>query len=66
MIMCPHLGPKIIKELDGLSKCNLVEKSKNELFFYSEKLVDFHLLDSLLVKKIGLPRWEIDTLISEK
>lgn len=64
--MCPHLGPKIVAELDALSKCQLIEKNKKELFFYSERIVDYDLLDSLLIQKIGLPKWEIDTLISEK
>lgn len=66
MMMCPHLGPKIVAELDALSKCQLIEKNKKELFFYSERIVDYDLLDSLLIEKIGLPKWEIDTLISEK
>ena len=66
MMMCPHLGPKIVAELDALSKCQLVEKNKKELFFYSDRKVDYSLLDSLLIQKIGLPQWEIDTLISEQ
>lgn len=66
MMMCPHLGPKIVAELDALSECKLVEKNKKELFFHSRRMVDYTVLDSLLIQKIGLPKWEIDTLISEK
>lgn len=63
MLMCPHLGPKIYEELNVLSKCEIIENSKRELIFHSDKVFNYQLLDSLLIKKIGLPVWEVDTLI---
>ena len=63
MLMCPHLGPKIKAELNALSKCDIIEKNKNELIFFSDTKANRKLIDSLLVKKIYLPEWEIDTVI---
>lgn len=63
MLMCPHLGPKIKAELNALSKCEVIEKNKNELIFYSDTKASRELIDSLLIKKIYLPAWEIDTVI---
>lgn len=63
MLMCPHLGPKIYEELNNLSECEIIENSKRELIFHSDIVFTHQVLDSLLIKKIGLPRWEVDTLI---
>ena len=70
VVMCPYLGPKMIKTFDDMGANNIVKSDSLETLSFD---LDTFYMDTFIkdvfINKIGLPKWsiyEIKILENEK
>jgi len=70
VVMCPYLGPKMIKTFDDMGAKNIIKSDSLEtLSFELDSLYTDLFITDIFINKIGLPKWsiyEITILENEK
>ena len=67
LFSCPHLGPKMITELDKINSCNVIKDEKNQIIIF--KLDSLYLekdIENIFLQFIGIPEWSIDYIKLEE
>jgi hypothetical protein len=60
VVMCPYLGPKMIKHFNGMGAKNIVKNDSLEtLTFDLDSLYPNTFIEDIFIDVIGIPKWSI-------
>ena len=60
VVMCPYLGPKMIKAFDAMGAKNIIKSDSLEtLSFELDSLYTDIFIEDIFINKIGIPKWSI-------